>query len=138
MSRKWIIGHFTRSFFGYDRFIMMFLSDQMFCFDVILLRLFMWFLSEISVVLCGFVIYFCYGYFRFYCDISILFLYNWLVIDLRWYCFCIIAVLFFVIIVWFIAVCCGLLWAVFRLIYQLIWSCAMPYIIRVYKCFVVV
>nr|DAF06966.1 MAG TPA: hypothetical protein [Caudoviricetes sp.] len=27
MSRKWIIGHFTRSFFGYDRFIMMFYND---------------------------------------------------------------------------------------------------------------
>lgn len=64
------------SFFGYDRFIMMFLSDQMFCFDVNLLRLFMWILSEIIVVLCGFMIYFCYGYFRFYCDISILFLYD--------------------------------------------------------------
>lgn len=72
MSRKWIIGHFTRLFFGYDRF----LSDQMFCFDVILLCLFMWILSDISVVLCGFMIYFCYGYFRFYCDISILFLYD--------------------------------------------------------------
>lgn len=61
MSRKWIIEHFTRSFFGYDRFIMMFLSDQMFCFDVILftwflLRLFMWILSEISVVLSDFMI----------------------------------------------------------------------------------
>lgn len=95
MSRKWIIEHFTRLFFGYDRFIIMFLSDQMFCFDVILSCLFMWILSEISVVLCGFMVYFCYGYFRFYCDISILFLYDWLVIDLRWYYFCIIIVLFF-------------------------------------------
>lgn len=76
MSRKWIIERFTRPFFGYDRFYVMFLSDQMFCFDVNLLRLFMWILSEISVELCGFMIYFCYGYFRFYCDISILFLYD--------------------------------------------------------------
>lgn len=71
-SRKWIIERFTRLFFGYDCF----LSDQMFCFDVNLLCLFMWVLFEISVVLYGFTIYFCYGYFRFYCDISILFLYD--------------------------------------------------------------
>lgn len=38
--------------------------------------------------------------------------YNWLMIDLRWYCFCMIAVLFFVIIVWFFVVCHGLLWSV--------------------------
>lgn len=109
MSRKWIAERFTRSFFGYDRFIMMFLSDQMFCFDVILLWLFMWILSEISVVLCGFMIYFCYGYFRFllrYIHIIFIWLtYNWLVIDLFLSDCSIIMVLFFCELLWFIVSC---------------------------------
>lgn len=71
MSRKWIIGHFTRLFFGYDRF----LSDQMFCFDVNLLCLFMWILSDISVVLCGFMIWnlseICYDMTYYFCMIDL-------------------------------------------------------------------
>lgn len=108
-SRKWIIEHFTRSFFGYDRFIMMFLSDQMFCFDVIFITFiyvdFIWNKRGIMWLYDIFLLWIFSFLLRYIHIIFIWLTYNWLVIDLFLSDCSIIMVLFFCELLWFIVSC---------------------------------
>ena len=107
--------------------------------------LFLWFLFEIIVVSCGFIMCFCYGYFRFLlwicCDISILFFvwlnYNLLAIDLflsdHGIIFCDNSIIFCGLL-WFIMVYCELflddIIVCNALFYKCLWVFSvMPYVV---------
>lgn len=115
-SRKWIIERFTRLFFGYDRFIMMFLSDQMFCFwcDFIAFIYvdFIWYKYGIMWLHDIFLLWI-FSFLLRYIHINFIWLtYNWLVIDLFLSDCSIIMVLFFcdnsIIFLWVVMVYCEL------------------------------
>lgn len=71
MSIKWIIGRFRALFSD----MVVFCQIRCFVFDVNLLCLFMWILSEIYAVLCGFMIWnlseICYDMTYYFCMIDL-------------------------------------------------------------------